>query len=723
MRECRRVLPLLLALLLVLSLSALANAEADGAPAFPPVQRYGGEAANGSEIPPCPTPELSEQARHWLEQTAGEVRASTEMTVEEMVQAVVAECRAAGVTGEYETALWLHDWLIYHADYDSEAARTNDTSSPSFGPEGVLLNGMGVCQSYCGAYELLLAEVGIESMRVESPEMSHTWNLVKIDGVWCHVDVTYDDPTSPGAVGGNENRNYFGMSDALMRRDHFWQEQGLPAAGSLQNYYPLRSGDICYSTQEELEAQLDQKAAAQINPIKILYVGTDPEHQSLDAFRRWYAKNDWRFGLYGWSGPYMQYSCTVTISYGEPWEQPPANHLETPVQAPDFTLSGPEGLFPLERYSGNGLLLVFGQTTCPNTLSLLSRLYPSLPTLHENGIEVLASFEGCCQTADLDAVKTQFPDFRLCYDGVSLLWDLVELTYGESGSVGYPCVFILNGAGQIVYYHLGPVLDLEELTDELLATANGLPVPEPEPRDYSAGTVTGASLDALNEGEVKRALQAACSAGKRVFFVTDHTFSYSMYIALEEWEADHELFEELGFTLVARVESLDAETAADYPHVSFVPVDSADPFFWEMLRAVGYSDTTAYYFCGYYLEPDGSITYYCNGGSLNLWDRLTALLLTMRFDLCAPDALESVEAGAFESDGFVSLDLSTAPVTSIGARAFADNAALRFVRVPDSVAQLAPDAFDGCGKLILICSYNSAAAQLARANGIRYICP
>ena len=130
--------------------------------------------------------------------------------VQAKAASVAQDCRNAGMTSDVEIALWLHDWLTNHADYD--------TTYSEYGPDGVLIKGTGVCESYTAAYGLLLDEFGIPNDQVVSEAMNHTWNLVKLDGAWYHVDVTWDDPVG----GGYENRYYFGLGDAHMREDHSW---------------------------------------------------------------------------------------------------------------------------------------------------------------------------------------------------------------------------------------------------------------------------------------------------------------------------------------------------------------------------------------------------------------------------------------------------------------------------------------------------------------------
>ena len=90
----------------------------------------------------------------------------------------------------------LHDHIVLNAEYDLETYETHNNDHPtSFSAYGVLVKGIGVCQSYTLAYSLLLKLADIEVSTVSSTALSHIWNLVKIDGEWYHVDVTWDDPT------------------------------------------------------------------------------------------------------------------------------------------------------------------------------------------------------------------------------------------------------------------------------------------------------------------------------------------------------------------------------------------------------------------------------------------------------------------------------------------------------------------------------------------------
>lgn len=95
---------------------------------------------------------------------------------------------------DVEKALFVHDYMISSFSYDESAT--------NFDVISLFRERTGVCQAYSLAYMAVLRELGIEAAMVTSDEMMHAWNLVKIDGEWYHVDLSFDDPTPdrPGRV-------------------------------------------------------------------------------------------------------------------------------------------------------------------------------------------------------------------------------------------------------------------------------------------------------------------------------------------------------------------------------------------------------------------------------------------------------------------------------------------------------------------------------------------
>lgn len=140
-------------------------------------------------------------------------------TIGGKIRAVIASEIKPGMT-DRQKALAIHDWLTHNAYYDN--------SLQNHGPDGVLLKGTGVCESYARAYQMFMSELGIPNVYISSDRMNHAWNMIYVDGGWYHVDVTWDDPTGgTNPVSGWESTNYFCMTDAAIARDHMWNDTGL----------------------------------------------------------------------------------------------------------------------------------------------------------------------------------------------------------------------------------------------------------------------------------------------------------------------------------------------------------------------------------------------------------------------------------------------------------------------------------------------------------------
>ncbi|WP_346698947.1 transglutaminase domain-containing protein, partial [Catenibacillus scindens] len=108
-----------------------------------------------------------------------------------------------------EKVLAVHDYIVRVCDYDQENYVNNTVSVHSYSAWGVLIDGKAVCQGYAETFGAMMKALGIDSCLVASPSMNHIWNMVYIDGVWYHVDATWDDPVLYGTTAmGLPNNDY-----------------------------------------------------------------------------------------------------------------------------------------------------------------------------------------------------------------------------------------------------------------------------------------------------------------------------------------------------------------------------------------------------------------------------------------------------------------------------------------------------------------------------------
>jgi len=96
-----------------------------------------------------------------------------------------------------QKALYLHDYIVTHCQYDVPTLKNNYDSKlekGKYNAYNVLVEHSAVCQGYALAYAYLCKRAGLEVYLVTSDDNNHAWNLVVIDGIYYFVDCTWDDP-------------------------------------------------------------------------------------------------------------------------------------------------------------------------------------------------------------------------------------------------------------------------------------------------------------------------------------------------------------------------------------------------------------------------------------------------------------------------------------------------------------------------------------------------
>lgn len=124
-----------------------------------------------------------------------------------------------------DTAREIHDMLCDLIIYTDDSSTDEDDNAI-----GALLNGQANCDGYSDAFRLIGSLAGLEvryqqgqSRKHETDgryrDVNHMWNLLKIDGTWRMVDVTWDD---------QEDRilhSWFNIGADRARRAHAWDEE------------------------------------------------------------------------------------------------------------------------------------------------------------------------------------------------------------------------------------------------------------------------------------------------------------------------------------------------------------------------------------------------------------------------------------------------------------------------------------------------------------------
>lgn len=91
---------------------------------------------------------------------------------------------------DYEKVKKIHDYVINRASYDTKLKKSSAYD--------LLIDQTAVCEGYTLAAYRLFTDAGLECRVItgSGDGESHAWNIVKVDGQWYNIDLTWDDPIS-----------------------------------------------------------------------------------------------------------------------------------------------------------------------------------------------------------------------------------------------------------------------------------------------------------------------------------------------------------------------------------------------------------------------------------------------------------------------------------------------------------------------------------------------
>ncbi len=170
-----------------------------------------------------------------------DINIETEKAADEIMKAVTADM------SDYDKLKYFHDYLIKTCEsvVDTPYADT---------VYGALVCKKALCEGYAKAFSYLCNRAGIENaIVVGETTIDHMWNMVKLDGNWYHVDVTWDKPDAvilesyPDLV----VYQYFMITDSVIENTHTINKTVYTpprATSTIQNYFIkekqyVKSGD------------------------------------------------------------------------------------------------------------------------------------------------------------------------------------------------------------------------------------------------------------------------------------------------------------------------------------------------------------------------------------------------------------------------------------------------------------------------------------------------
>jgi len=132
---------------------------------------------------------------------------------------------------EKEEACYL--WLCKEMKSDDSILTViHESAADSDNPFGVLKHHNAVCVGYATTMRLFMQMLGIECMVIHASDLIHSWDLIKLDDEWYHVDCYSDTET----LYGN-----FNMNDDAAAVNHTWNHEFFPAATGTKYSYAAQN--------------------------------------------------------------------------------------------------------------------------------------------------------------------------------------------------------------------------------------------------------------------------------------------------------------------------------------------------------------------------------------------------------------------------------------------------------------------------------------------------
>lgn len=159
---------------------------------------------------------------------------------------------------DYEKEKAVYDYMFEAAEFDELSLSAIDMSEENaHTPYGFFHDKYTICVGNATTFKLFMDMLEIENKLIHSTEYGeHAWNVVKIDGDWYHVDITFD--------GGMKKPTYafFNVTDEAKTDEYSWDKSEIPECTATKYSYPVNNAvklkDI-YDIPSAIKKALDSK--------------------------------------------------------------------------------------------------------------------------------------------------------------------------------------------------------------------------------------------------------------------------------------------------------------------------------------------------------------------------------------------------------------------------------------------------------------------------------
>ncbi len=200
---------------------------------------------------------------------------------------------------DYDKYKEIYSYVMNHASY-GRAKGVDDQSIT-----GIMINELGVCSGYADTFKYLCDRAGLFCIKVVGntsdynggldPE-THAWNMIRIDGSYYWVDVTWGDTSKDNdqtTYGTPDQYSYFCATDAKFLKDHYPSATLLSnSKGHFKVSYPACQNEqytsfslqgLQFNCVEDSYGYIGNAISAGIPYVQMQFSSTDELYRAIDV--------------------------------------------------------------------------------------------------------------------------------------------------------------------------------------------------------------------------------------------------------------------------------------------------------------------------------------------------------------------------------------------------------------------------------------------------------
>ncbi len=227
---------------------------------------------------------------------------------------------------EYECEKYIYDEIFKNCIYDEKTENSGSVY-------GALIEHKARCEGISKAFMWCMRKLGYECLTVvgipnwtaNSVYSTHSWNILKINGCWYHIDITADNVQNNAAENNPPIYGFFNTDDEFTYKTRtlipYYASLELPECNSDKlNYHKMN--DLIIQNGSDIENRLYKILDAnfiqnEINTVSVKLESINDFNKALGMWEKWADKyiTDHNFGQYSTAAYYNRTSSAIVIQF------------------------------------------------------------------------------------------------------------------------------------------------------------------------------------------------------------------------------------------------------------------------------------------------------------------------------------------------------------------------------------------------------------------------